>query len=299
MRNELEVHLAILKRTGLLSSWHDRRVVAGSDLDQTISRHLEEADVILLLLSPHFLASDYCYEKEARRALERHEAGAAVVIPVILQPCDWLASPVSKLRATPKDGKPVAKYPNINDAFLEVTQDIRAAAQLLNKDDTAEQGAPPSRVTKDPGIRSSNLRLKKAFSDHERDTFVDEAYSYIEKFFENSLAELQQRNPAIDFRFKQLSATGFTAAIYVGGVKRTNCHIWLGGRNTFGGDIAYAACDSAVTNSINDWVVVDDDGFQLGLKVSGLGFTRSSGEELMNPQGAAEHFWSIFITPLQ
>lgn len=299
MRNELELHLAMLKRTGLLSSWHDRRVSAGSELDQTISQHLEEADVILLLLSPHFLASDYCYEKEARRALERHNAGAAVVIPVILQPCDWLASPFSRLRATPKDGKPVAKYPNINDAFLEVTQDIRAAAQQLNKSDTAREGAPISHGAKEPGIRSSNLRLKRTFSDRERDTFVDEAYNYITKFFENSLAEVQQRNPAIDFRFKELSATGFTAAIYVGGAKRTSCHIWLSGRNTFGGDIAYAANDSAATSGINDWLVVDDDGFQLGLKASGLAFTRSSGEPLMNPQGAAEHFWAMFIGPLQ
>lgn len=69
MRNELEVHLSVLKRNGLVRAWHDRQITAGSDLDREFSEHLEQADVMLLLLSPHFLASDYCYESEAQRAL--------------------------------------------------------------------------------------------------------------------------------------------------------------------------------------------------------------------------------------
>ncbi len=67
MRNELEVHLSMLKRNGLISSWHDRRITAGAELDLTVNQNLEDSDVVLLLLSPHFLASDYCYEKEAQR----------------------------------------------------------------------------------------------------------------------------------------------------------------------------------------------------------------------------------------
>lgn len=73
MRNELEVHLTMLKRQGLIEAWHDRRIVAGNDFDRSISAHLESADIILLLVSPHFLASDYCYDREMTRAMERHE----------------------------------------------------------------------------------------------------------------------------------------------------------------------------------------------------------------------------------
>lgn len=299
MRNELEVHLTMLKRSGLIESWHDRRIIAGKELDQEISQHLEEADVILLLLSPHFLASDYCYEVEAQRALERHKSGSAVVIPVILQPCDWLASPFRNLRATPRDGRPVAKFPNVNDAFLEVTQDIRTAAESLHKEDKRPSDSPVVTARSDPGIRSSNLRVQKIFTDRDRDTFVDEAYAYIEKFFENSLSELQLRNPAIEFRFKQISATGFTAAVYVGGTKRTACHMWLGGRMSFGGDISFAANDSELTNSVNDGVRVEDDGFNLGLKPSGLSMRRVQADGLLTSHGAAEYFWSTFVSPLQ
>lgn len=302
LRNELEVHLSMLKRSGLVRAWHDRRIPAGSDLGGEISKHLEEADVILLLLSPHFLASDYCYETEATRALQLHEAGKAVVIPVILQPCDWLESPFRKLRATPKDGKPVAKFPNINDAFLEVTRDIREAAKTLGKSESPEAGASiatEQTAASNTGSRSSNLRLKKTFTDRDRDRFLDEAYAYIENFVENSLTELRDRNPGIEFGFKKVTPTGFTAAVYVGGAKRTSCHVWLPGRKSFGGDIAYSANDSGMTNSINDGMTVEDDGYRLGLKTSGLSMMRSSIEGLLTPQGAAEHFWSEFISPLQ
>lgn len=307
MRDELEVHLAMLKRSGLIRTWHDRRITAGKDLDHDISVHLEAADVILLLLSPYFLASDYCYENEARRALERHADGSAVVIPVILQPCDWLASPFRRLRATPTDGKPIAKFPNIHDAFLDVVRDIRAAAEALKKADESAPPQPPASRTKSADIphspaaamRSSNLRVRKTFSDRDKDAFRDETFIYIERFFEDSLSELRRRNPSVEFRFKRLSATGFTAALYSDGAKKTSCHIWLSDSRSFGLDIAYSANDSTATNSINDGLRVENDGFQLGVKASGLSFTRSAGDTVMTPHGAAEYLWSSFISSLQ
>lgn len=299
LRNELEIHLSMLKRSGLIRTWHDRRIVAGQDLNREISEQLEAADVILLLLSPYFLASDYCYETEAQRAIQRHREGAAVAIPVIVQPCDWLASPFRELRATPKDGKPVSKFPNIHDAFLEITQDIRGAAESLGKSGGSVLPQPVEAPTFAAGVRSSNLRVKKTFSDRDRDAFIDDAYSYIEKFFENSLDELQERNPVIEHRFKKLSATAFTAAVYRDGSKRTSCQIRMSGRALFGSDIVYSASDSAATNSMNDGIRVEDDGYQLGFKTSGLGMFRQETDGLMTAQGAAEHFWSQFIAPLQ
>lgn len=107
LRNELEIHLAVLKRQGVISTWHDRRITAGDEFADKISCHLESADIILLLVSPYFIASDYCYEVEMKRALERHDAGEARVIPVILHPCYWHGAPFGRLLAVPSDGKPV------------------------------------------------------------------------------------------------------------------------------------------------------------------------------------------------
>ena len=128
LRDELEKHLAILKHQGIVATWHDRRIRAGQPIHTAIDAQLEQADVILLLVSPDFLASEYCYAKEMRRALERHRDDEALVIPVILRPCDWQEAPFGDLAALPKDGRPVTKFRNLDDAFLEVTRAIRALA---------------------------------------------------------------------------------------------------------------------------------------------------------------------------
>ncbi|MDQ3817128.1 MAG: DUF4113 domain-containing protein [Acidobacteriota bacterium] len=128
-RNELEIHLAALKRQRIIETWHDRKIGAGKEFDSEISGHLESAQIILLLVSPYFIASDYCYDIEMKRAMERHTCGEARVIPVILHPCDWQGLPFGKLTATPKDGKAISKFPNLHDAFLEVTLAIKDVAK--------------------------------------------------------------------------------------------------------------------------------------------------------------------------
>jgi TIR domain len=209
LRNELEVHLAMLKRQGIIATWHDRCLIAGEPVDPVISEQLEKADIVLLLASPYFLASDYCYDIEMQRALERHEAGTARVIPVILHPCDWQPALFGKLRATPPDGKPISTFANQHEAFLAVTKDIRKAAEELQN-----RAGPPSAIrlpTREvqqpiivkPDMRSSNLRLKKPFSVRERDQFLDEAFEYIARFFEGSLLELGKRNAWIEGQFKR------------------------------------------------------------------------------------------------
>ena len=105
LRKELETHLALLSRQGIIDVWHDRRIGPGDELHRQINSHLVTADIILLLISADFLASDYCHDVEMKRAIERHDNGARV-IPVILRPCDWNSAPFGSLRAVPKDGSP-------------------------------------------------------------------------------------------------------------------------------------------------------------------------------------------------
>src|SRR5688500_2898091 len=131
LRDELEKHLAMLRRQGVIEAWHDRRILAGDPIDQRISTELEEAGIILLLVSSDFLASNYCYDREMSRALERHAAGEARVIPVILRPCDWQHAPFGRRLATPRDGKPVVKWPSQDEGFLDVVRSIRAAATAM------------------------------------------------------------------------------------------------------------------------------------------------------------------------
>jgi TIR domain len=127
MRAQLEKHLRMLRRQGLISEWHDREIVAGEDWSKQLNKHLETASVILLLVSVDFLVSDYCYDLEMQRALERHSRGEARVIPIILRPCEWHKAPFAALQALPRDGKPVTMWDNLDSAFLDIAQGIRKA----------------------------------------------------------------------------------------------------------------------------------------------------------------------------
>ena len=131
LRDELEEALALLKRQGLISSWHDRKIGAGEEWKGAIDQNLEEAQVILLLVSSSFLASDYCWDVETKRAIERHDRGEAKVIPVILRPCDWHGAPFGKLQALPKDGKAVTSWANKDEAWTDVAKGIRRAIETM------------------------------------------------------------------------------------------------------------------------------------------------------------------------
>jgi TIR domain/Trypsin-like peptidase domain len=110
MRQKLETHLKLLQRRGLIASWSDRQIGAGQEWREAIDAQLESADIILLLISSNFLASDYCYDVELARAMARHEAGEARVVPIILRPVDWRAAPFAKLQALPTDAKPITDW---------------------------------------------------------------------------------------------------------------------------------------------------------------------------------------------
>src|SRR2546429_4522349 len=125
-RNELEKHLVLLRRQGLITMWHDRQIISGTDWSQDIDQNLIEASIILLLISSDFLASDYIFSVELQQALKRHVAGDARVIPIILRPVDWKTlSPLAKLQALPRDAKPVTQWSNRDGAFVDIVQGIR------------------------------------------------------------------------------------------------------------------------------------------------------------------------------
>lgn len=131
LRDELATHLSMMKRQGLISAWYDRDIDVGDEWEAEILQHLNSARVILLLISNNFLASDFCYDKELLRAMERHDAKEARVIPIIMKPCDWSGAPFGKLQALPKNATPVTKWDDRDEAFLNVAQGIRRALQQM------------------------------------------------------------------------------------------------------------------------------------------------------------------------
>src|SRR5260221_14091329 len=131
LREELEKHLSTLKRQNIITAWYDGDMSPGTEWESQIIEHLNTDQIILLLISADFMASDFCYSVEMTQAIARHRANQARVIPIILRPTDWKGAPFAGLKVLPKDGKPVTRWPTHDDAFANVVEGIRAAIDDL------------------------------------------------------------------------------------------------------------------------------------------------------------------------
>jgi hypothetical protein len=142
----LLAHLSLLQRQGVISTWYDRKIVPGTDWARDIDQHIEEASIILFLVSADFLASDYCYEIEMKRALERDRLGYARVIPLALRPVDWHKAPFAHLKALPTDGRAVTTWSDHDEALANVVAGIRRALDDLSFSpaSSARSTLPPS-----------------------------------------------------------------------------------------------------------------------------------------------------------
>lgn len=311
LRNQLEKQLAILKRQGVIETWHDRCIGAGEELDGAIKAELESCAIVLLLVSADFLNSDYCYDIEMKRAMERHAAGDAVVIPVILRSCLWTDAPFGKLNASPPDGKPVMQWSDRDAAFTEVAKAIKGAAQRIAKRSEAPALATPVRggigtmvqavspVSVAAAVRSSNLRVARQFTERDKDRFKHEAFEYIATFIANSLDELTSRNDGIEGDFRRIDANRFIAVVYRNGKAVARCTVFIGG-GFFGNGIAYAATETTDSNSCNETLSVEADDQMLYLSSMGMSLGgRSRRAPKLSQEGAAELFWSMLIEPLQ
>lgn len=302
LRDQLEKQLAMLKRQGVIDSWHDRRIGAGQEIDAAIDEHINSDEIILLLVSPDFIASDYCYNIEMARAMERHNAKEAIVIPVILRACDWHHAPFGKLLGTPQDGKPVTLWPDRDEALLQVAKEVRKAAERWRSTQSSTERLDAGALlhtqqTVVAGPRSSNLRVAKSFTQLDKDRYQNDTFEYIARFFENSLNELQARNPGYEGVFRRIDANRFFATIYKNGDSVATATVYVGGR--MGAGIYYSqGGDSFSSNSFNEALSVQADDQALYLTSMGMAFQGRQHQKL-SQEGAAEMLWEIVIAPLQ
>src|SRR6266581_8391436 len=137
-REELGIHMSNLKRQNIISSWYDGNIAPGSEWEPEIMHHLTTAQIILLLISADFIHSDFCYSIEMKQAINRHNAGEARVIPILLRPTDWQDTSFDKLQMLPTGAKAVTKWRRRDDAFADIVKGIRASINdLTNTGKTA------------------------------------------------------------------------------------------------------------------------------------------------------------------
>ena len=166
-RKKLREHLIQLEREGLIRCWDDRQLRVGQEVDASIKAQLEETEVFILLLSPAFIASEYCHGVEMRHALERHAEGSALVLPIIIAPCDWQNSPVGKLLVAPTDGKPISNWRPVDAGWADVARLAREAIIAFRmrrfgpetRADASAQRRPVSRIRTGSTLAAAALAL--------------------------------------------------------------------------------------------------------------------------------------------
>lgn len=162
LKNELVEHLSVLERQGLLQIWYDQKIHPGEDWQVAETEALNQAQIILLLISSDFLASDYAFENQVKAAMQRHEAGTAQVIPIILRDCLWQVSPFGHLQPLPKGGVPVTNtqiWANNDAAFLNIATNIQRLAESYNTEQDKWEQSPTFITDSDATTINNNTSI--------------------------------------------------------------------------------------------------------------------------------------------
>jgi tetratricopeptide (TPR) repeat protein len=189
LSQKLEQHLSNLKRLYHLNTWFDRQILPGDNWAEVIEKNLNSADLILLLISPDFMASDYCYSQEMKRALTRHAQGEVRVIPILLRPVHWKNAPFSFIQMLPKDALPVTLWLNLDEAFYDIVLGIeKVIKNLLSAHETKE--VPGEKASEKPSFAYQAEEAIKT-----RDEWIDEGDAfYIAGQYEQALSSYEQAN---------------------------------------------------------------------------------------------------------
>lgn len=163
LRIELENHLKVLEKTNIISTWHDRKIIAGSEWRSEIDEHLRSSQIILLLISSDFIASEYCYGQEMHIAIQRHYNNEAIVIPIILRAVDGLElTPFGKLRVLPKNTEPITSWNNLDEAFSNVVKGVREIIEIfVNKNNNVYEEEMDNNFS-EKYIRNINKEIEKS-----------------------------------------------------------------------------------------------------------------------------------------
>lgn len=299
-------HLAPLQREGLINLWHDGMLRPGEHLDPAVQAALAASDVVILLVSADFIASEYCYEQEMLRAFARQRDGTARVVPIILRPCQWKGVPIgngetlSEFVALPKDGKAVINWSDPDTALDNAVGAIRDMLKDVggnNSRTPTVRGQSPmaaaQHVSRPTGL-TNLLGIATKPTDLDRDRFLRGGFAATAALFEQNLAELNASDLRIETDFERIDSRSFAASVYLDGKRVGQVSIWHGSdtwRNAL--CLSYDTATGG-RNSMNDWLPVEDTPQGLAF-TPGNSMSRRRADGPLDPHGAASYFWDNFL----
>jgi len=162
---DLTVHLAGLERNNKIELWTDQEIVPSDEWKQTLKQELETADIMVFLLSPNFIASKFIYEEEVMKAIERHNKGEVAIVPVIIRPCDFSSTPLTKFQALPKNAEPISKWKDKAEAWMNVVDELKRTIDVIGKQKQQSNTANENKDTANATTSLDNIRMKIAGGD--------------------------------------------------------------------------------------------------------------------------------------
>ena len=276
--------MVMLERAGKIETWHDRKLLAGSTIDREIDEQLKGCELFLALISPDFLASDYCYSREMEVALERHHAGETRVVPIIAEPCDWRSTPLGEIKAVPKDGEPIAKWGNPNDAYLDVVNELR---RIIDRGESERRIDTGNSSRLSPSSVDVAVRKLKHYLPESRhrillsDLIDDTVRDVVEKTSSDAFSQSGSAEPTRELIMERLKAydaacSTLTAMASVGGAwaKEEHHSMWYRAMEHL--------CPTKIPNGYTVWLDLQRYPGTLLLYALGLGAVDRGNLELLN-----------------
>tara|TARA_R110002051_G_scaffold105476_2_gene178403 strand:- start:2703 stop:3668 length:966 start_codon:yes stop_codon:yes gene_type:complete len=296
----LHKHLAMLQREGLLESFYDRDILVGAPLDEEIATHLAESQLFIAIVSPDFIHSDYCMDRELATALQMHNEGAIRVVSVIVEPCEWKQSPLGNFLVAPKDGKAIALWDNENLGFLNVTSEIRRVVEGFSP--KVKSGVQSSeslpKVSSETAEPARKYIAKRSFDKVDRFKFREEGFREIRDFFARSVEEMG-RTDGLSARFRDVDSYSFTCTVMNEAFGRGIAHITVrtGANGSLSvGDISWSYEENARPNTANGWASINNNDYEQFFEASILGFSGGRFDARhMSPEQLASAMWEELI----
>ena len=138
-KNNLVKHLSALQRLGVIETWDDRKIMAGQNWDTAIKTSLEQAEIVIFLISADFIASNYINDVEINNALIRYKDGKQIIIPILVRACDFSSLHLSRFQALPTGAKPITSWENLDEAWLNVTKGIKMVSTEMRRESPTEE----------------------------------------------------------------------------------------------------------------------------------------------------------------
>lgn len=298
--DRLRKHLAMLSRENLITQFYDRDILVGGLLDEEIARNLADSQLFIAVVSPDFLASDYCYDVELATALKMHQDNRIRVVSVVVEPCEWRKSPLGPFLVVPKDGKEVALWDNQNAAWLNAVSEIRRIAEEFGAKTATEKKVdlPLPKITPSKDNTPKRYITKRTFDDVAKYKFRADSFSTIREHFRKSVDEIHLV-PGIQAHFRDIDSYGFTATVLNEAFGRGLGHITVrmgGNAGAAMGDVFWSEKENAPSNTANGWASIWSDDYELFFEASPLSFLHSEQDlKKITALQLAEFLWETLI----